>query len=219
MKLFEMFEAEIKTRSPGVAHAIKKARSKYKGVVDDDLGAVATMSQDNDEEHDSEIDHNDRINNKQEHDIDDIVARLERLESEQNTGFTEDAPPGMEDWITKRKPEFKKRYGDKWEEVLYATAWKQHNNESKSNNNSFDTLFELMEQLPAGADEEFSYDTRSDYQKLNKRIIATWEQLIRDVRAGNYSDDDEMDIIDQVSKIAQIARTRGIKLTPPGNIE
>ena len=30
----------------------------------------------------------------------------------------------------KRKPEFKDRYGDRWEEVLYATAWKQHKNES-----------------------------------------------------------------------------------------
>ena len=37
------------------------------------------------------------------------------------------APPGMEDWIKDRKADFKKRYGDKWEEVLYATAWKQHN--------------------------------------------------------------------------------------------
>jgi len=44
---------------------------------------------------------------------------------------TEKAPPGMEKWIKDRKPEFKKRYGDKWQEVLYATAWKQHNkNES-----------------------------------------------------------------------------------------
>jgi len=40
---------------------------------------------------------------------------------------TEVAPPGMEGWIKKRKPEFKERYGDRWEEVLYATAWKQHN--------------------------------------------------------------------------------------------
>lgn len=42
----------------------------------------------------------------------------------------EKAPPGMEQWIKDRKPEFKKRYGDRWQEVLYATAWKQHNNES-----------------------------------------------------------------------------------------
>ena len=44
--------------------------------------------------------------------------------------LSEVAPPGMEDWIMKRKPEFKERYGKKWQEVLYATAWKQHNNES-----------------------------------------------------------------------------------------
>ncbi|NBP74151.1 MAG: hypothetical protein EBU57_13575, partial [Alphaproteobacteria bacterium] len=41
----------------------------------------------------------------------------------------EAAPPGQEDWIKDRKAEFKKRYGKDWEKVLYATAWKQHNNE------------------------------------------------------------------------------------------
>lgn len=40
------------------------------------------------------------------------------------------APPGMEDWIKDRKADFKKRYGDRWQEVLYATAWKRKNNES-----------------------------------------------------------------------------------------
>ena len=40
------------------------------------------------------------------------------------------APPGMEDWINDRKADFKKRYGDKWEQVLYATAWKHKKNES-----------------------------------------------------------------------------------------
>ena len=40
------------------------------------------------------------------------------------------APPGMEDWIKDRKADFKKRYGDKWEQVLYATAWKHKKNES-----------------------------------------------------------------------------------------
>lgn len=40
------------------------------------------------------------------------------------------APPGMEDWIKDRKADFKKRYGDRWKTVLYATAWKRHKNES-----------------------------------------------------------------------------------------
>lgn len=43
---------------------------------------------------------------------------------------TEVAPPDMEDWIKDRKADFKKRYGDRWQEVLYATAWKQKKNES-----------------------------------------------------------------------------------------
>lgn len=42
----------------------------------------------------------------------------------------EDAPPDMEDWVLDNKEEFKKRYGSKWEEVLYATAWKIHNEEN-----------------------------------------------------------------------------------------
>lgn len=44
----------------------------------------------------------------------------------------EEAPPGMEDWIKDRKAEFKKQYGDRWQEVLYATAWKEHNKKNES---------------------------------------------------------------------------------------
>jgi len=35
--------------------------------------------------------------------------------------------PGFENWVNHRKAEFKKRYGDRWEQVLYATAWKLKN--------------------------------------------------------------------------------------------
>lgn len=43
-----------------------------------------------------------------------------------NPMLTEVAPKGKkaEDFITKNKASFKKRYGDNWERVLYATAWK-----------------------------------------------------------------------------------------------
>lgn len=44
----------------------------------------------------------------------------------------EKAPPGMEDWIKDRKASFKKQYGDDWQEVLYATAWKEHNKKNES---------------------------------------------------------------------------------------
>jgi len=39
----------------------------------------------------------------------------------------ETAPPGMEDWIRDRKSGFKEQYGDRWEKVLYAAAWKEKN--------------------------------------------------------------------------------------------
>lgn len=39
------------------------------------------------------------------------------------------APPDQEEWIKDRKADFKKRYGDRWKTVLYATAWKRHNKE------------------------------------------------------------------------------------------
>jgi hypothetical protein len=41
-------------------------------------------------------------------------------------GLMEKAPPGKKAkrFITKRKADFKDRYGDAWKEVLYATAWK-----------------------------------------------------------------------------------------------
>lgn len=53
-----------------------------------------------------------------------LNAKYGRVDEEE---LDEVAPPGMEDWIKSRKPEFKDRYGDRWEEVLYATAWKRHN--------------------------------------------------------------------------------------------
>jgi len=42
-------------------------------------------------------------------------------------GLEEVAPPNAEAerFIRKHKKEFKKRYGDRGEEVLYATAWKK----------------------------------------------------------------------------------------------
>lgn len=46
------------------------------------------------------------------------------LESEQ---VNEVAPEDQEDFVKKAKEDFKKRYGKRWKKVLYATAWKKHN--------------------------------------------------------------------------------------------
>ena len=50
------------------------------------------------------------------------IASLKR----RNPSLTEVAPEGekAEEFIQKNKASFKKRYGDEWERILYATAWK-----------------------------------------------------------------------------------------------
>lgn len=54
-------------------------------------------------------------------------AEGKKKESVKETKLKEVAPPGKkaEDFIKKSKADFKKRYGDRWQEVLYATAWKK----------------------------------------------------------------------------------------------
>jgi hypothetical protein len=51
----------------------------------------------------------------------------------------EKAPPGQEEFIKAAKPDFKKKYGKDWEKVLYASAWKRHN-ESIDFSNGYDSV-------------------------------------------------------------------------------
>lgn len=49
-------------------------------------------------------------------------------QAEYNDALLEVAPPDMEDWIKSNKERFIKEYGKKKGlNILYATAWKQHN--------------------------------------------------------------------------------------------
>ena len=56
----------------------------------------------------------------------DMEGRMSPNLRETEQPLAEEAPPGMEYWIKHRKAEFKDRYGDRWEDVLYATAWRQY---------------------------------------------------------------------------------------------
>lgn len=56
----------------------------------------------------------------------DYLKQRKSIEQE-SIDLSEVAPPGMEDWIKDRKADFKERYGKRWKEVLYATAWKRKN--------------------------------------------------------------------------------------------
>jgi len=72
----------------------------------------------------------------------------------QDPQVLEEAPPDMEDWIEDNKESFKKRYGKKWEPILYATAWKMHNKKNESFQGDFraKTVSQLMEEQVHPAD-------------------------------------------------------------------
>lgn len=59
---------------------------------------------------------------------------IKGLKHDINESINESAPPGKkaEDFVKKNKASFKERYGKRWEEVLYATAWKKFGSKSES---------------------------------------------------------------------------------------
>jgi hypothetical protein len=62
-------------------------------------------------------------------------AAIKKLSKQVNESEVEEtAPPGKkaEDFIKSNKDDFKKRYGNRWQEVLYATAWKQFGKKDES---------------------------------------------------------------------------------------
>lgn len=62
-----------------------------------------------------------------------MVKHHEKL-AESHT-VSESTPPGMEDDAKSMKPNFKKQYGKKWANVLYATLWKKYNESVEVNIN------------------------------------------------------------------------------------
>lgn len=91
------------------------------------------------------------------------------------------APPGedAESFIKKNKEEFKDRYGDRWEEVLYATAWKQfgegvEESEMFSNGSLSRYMVEIIiDDLKEGKDiETISEETAFDIKDVSR--IVEW---------------------------------------------
>lgn len=62
-----------------------------------------------------------------------IKRKITLMNKDKNKVMFEAAPPDkeIEQWIVDMKPKFKKEYGSKWEEVLYALAWKKYKEKSK----------------------------------------------------------------------------------------
>ena len=60
-----------------------------------------------------------------------FLEHIRKIASSDFSPINEVSPPSGPARRFSKKPEvkaaFKKRYGDRWKEVMYATAWKMHN--------------------------------------------------------------------------------------------
>lgn len=81
-----------------------------------------------------------------------ILSGLELIiETEE---LNEVAPTDQEEFVKNSKSDFKKRYGKRWKQVLYATAWKNHNKkDTKEAVDIADSIYGLVKiQEEAGID-------------------------------------------------------------------
>jgi hypothetical protein len=101
--------------------------------------------------------------------------------------ITEEAPPDaeIEKWLEKdkTKAEFKRRYGDDWEKVMYATAWKMYNDKGKEEWNIDEELDEewtypqpsiddLFEEFVAEAEEKITPEILKAVEKYADKLFA-----------------------------------------------
>jgi len=96
--------------------------------------------------------------------------------------ITEKAPPDaeIEKWLEKdkTKAEFKRRYGDDWEKVMYATAWKMHKDKSKDEEWNIDEeLDEEWQEPQRTVDDLFEeFLSEADEKKITPQILKDVEK-------------------------------------------
>ena len=87
--------------------------------------------------------------------------------------ISEKAPPDaeIEKWLEKpeTKAEFKDRYGDDWEKVMYATAWKMHKDKTKEEEWNIDEELD-EENAPADINDLFEEEFK-DYRSLSFDLL------------------------------------------------
>ena len=115
----------------------------------------------------------------------------------------ETAPEDQEDFVKKSKADFKKRYGKRWKEVLYATAWKRHNEGLIGD--SLDIADKLFEAVKDGSELQDSQPS-----------AAIGKDSIDNVFDGH---DEEKDNATELHNDAQgITQDRETKITVPADV-
>lgn len=93
---------------------------------------------------------------------------------EENEDVKESAPPGKkaEDFITSNKIKFKKQYGKKWEEVLYATAWRKFGKKNENFDNAKAVVAESTDKIA----------------RINVKMAAHKKSFAKSINEGKSSD-------------------------------
>jgi hypothetical protein len=72
--------------------------------------------------------------------------------------------PAIEKWIKDNKEVFKRQYGDNWEEVLYATAWKKHS-EKDTKDEAVNIEVQEVKENKSTSPENNLKDKKKDFEK------------------------------------------------------
>ena len=108
----------------------------------------------------------------------------EALLNEEQELISEKAPPDadIEKWLEKpeTKAEFKDRYGDDWEKVMYATAWKMHKDKIKEQEEEWNIDEELDEEYaPTDINDLFEEEFK-DYRHVSFNMLREKVALVEE---------------------------------------
>jgi hypothetical protein len=149
--------------------------------------------------------------------------------------ITEVAPPGKkaEEWITSNKARFKKQYGNNWEPILYAKAWKmfgkkktvtEHKDPSEYVNKWKDVGFDVdVEELPSdgkkftisnkGIETVISEPETGTYKTTDGKTFKTFDDAVDHLLKNTFSDINVTESTDYLKRMAGIPKTEKTNLT------
>lgn len=112
--------------------------------------------------------------------------------SSNKTRITEKAPPGTEDWIKKRKKDFKERYGNEWKQALYSTAWKLYNEgkigSKKSESIKDKTKTKVFEKSPPDKEIQKWIEDKEVKKSFKEQYGDDWEKVLYATAWDKYNE-------------------------------
>ena len=110
--------------------------------------------------------------------------------------LNEVAPSGIEaeKWIKANKDNFKKQYGNKWEEVLYATAWKMFGESKNINAPQIKPHIETIKEVAPDSPEAEEW-IKSNKKEFQKRYGKRWKRVLYGKAWKMFGESDKSDTL------------------------